>query len=145
MKRFRFALQRVRRLRQHQERAARLAMARELATLGALDERRKQVEANLLNCGWQGDGDRMAQLARALELGLTSARRRICLEIEKAEKDVEAAREVYRTRRRDLLSLDRIRDRRWVVWNEERQAEEQREFDEMARLRFAAEGGKSPR
>ena len=82
MRRFRFALQRVRRLRTHQERAARLAMARELAVLNGLELRRKQVEANLLTCGEQGCGDRMAQLARALEAGLTRAMQRICGDIE---------------------------------------------------------------
>ena len=109
MKRFRFALQRVRRLRTHQGRAARLAMASELAVLNAL------------------------------EAGLMRTRQRVCGEIELAERRVESARDAYRTQRRDLPALDKLRDKAWQTWNEEWRAEEQGEFDEMARPRFAAQ------
>lgn len=138
MKRFRFGLARVRRLRQHQERAARLAMAQELSSLHALEESQRQVEANLSTCAESGQGGRMVQLTRALETGLMAVRRRIDRDITLAEGRLERARTDYQARRRDLMALDRLHERRHGAWRKEVETEEQQEFDEMARIRFVA-------
>ncbi len=136
MKRFRFALERVRRLRQHQERAARLHMAQELSVLNVLEMRHRQVEANLASCGEQGRGESMATLARALESGLGQARQRLLGQIARQEQQVQKSTEAYRERRRNLMALDRLREQRLQAWQTELLSEEQKEFDEMARVRF---------
>ena len=136
MKRFRFALQKVHKLRRFQERAARLVMGQELSTLGRLLTKRGQVEANLRACCDESAAGRADLLAQALERGLTGMLCRVETSIEEAEGRVEVARRAYQDRRRDLLTMDKLHDTRRDAWTQEVAAEEQMEFDEMARLRY---------
>ena len=140
MRRFRFALERLAGLRQHQERAARLVMAEALANLGALEQRQQQIEANLQTCGEQGRGERMIVLARALEQGLVRAKLRLGQEIYAARERVERATVAYCERRRDLLPLEKLRERAFTAHRQQAQAEEQAD----GRLR-ARSGARAPR
>ena len=139
MRRFRFALQKVHEFRRHQERTARLAMAEELTLLGHLEARRCQIEENIEACNAPTGTGVMKPLARAIEGGLLSVLRRVADGIEVAEERVAQARLVYQQQRRDLLALDKLRNRRFDSWSKDAAAEEQREFDEMARIRFVSE------
>jgi flagellar export protein FliJ len=138
MKRFRFDLARVLRLRQQQERAARLAMARDLSALHSLEEAQRQIDASLSTCTESGLGRHMVQLTRALETGLLAVRRRLGRDISGAEVRLERTRADYQNRRRDLMALDRLHEHRYQAWREAVQAAEQSDLDEMARVRFVA-------
>ena len=138
MRRFRFGLEKVRKLRRHRERAARLGLAQELSQLAAATEHRKRVEENLAVCREQSAGGHLDPFAAALEIGLTAVLGRVEQAIELAETNVGQAREFYQERRCDLLAMDKLRERLHEIWRRETEADEQMEFDELARIQFAA-------
>ncbi len=138
MRRFRFRLEKLHGHRQHLERAARLTMAEELAKLAELEERRRNIEESLFACRTSEVAGGMVSFARALERGLADVRRRVDAAVDAAEVRIEQARVAYQGRRRDLLAMDRLHERRLETWRVESAAEEQREFDDMARIRFVA-------
>jgi len=114
MRRFRFGLERVRKLRKHRERAARLELGRELFQLAAATEHRKRVEENIAVCLEQTAGGHLDPFAAALEVGLTAILGRVEQKIELAETNVAQAREFYQERRQDLLAT--IRKGSVVAW-----------------------------
>ena len=136
MKRFRFALKKVHRLRRHQERAARLNMAEELSKLAELLTKRAHAANNLAVCQDAASRGQGEMLAQALERGLEGLLRRLGESIDAAEARVETAREMFQERRRDLLTMDKLHEGRLTAWKRDIEKDEQAEFDEMARLRY---------
>lgn len=138
MRRFRFSLQRVHKLRQHRERASRVALAEELSRLAELEERRSWITENLTACRGDFPGRKMVSFVQAIERGLAHVCRRLDGDIEQAEGQVESARIVYQEHRQALLATGKLRELRAARWRREAEAEAQANFDEMARIRFTA-------
>ena len=136
MRRFRFRLDKVLKLRAHGERAARRVLAERLSQLGVLEDDIRGVDRNLAVCRDDDSVNRAAGLARALEAGLLRRRRGLTSDIEAAEQRVDLARESYREARVDHRAMSNLRARRFETWWREVEAEAQAEFDEMARTRF---------
>ncbi|MEE9126473.1 MAG: hypothetical protein V3U11_04980 [Planctomycetota bacterium] len=136
MRRFRFRLDRVLKLRAHWERAARRALAEELSMLGQLEDAVRHIDHNLAVCRDDDSASSVAGLARALETGLSRRRTHLTRDIEAAERRVDLARETYRETRIGHRAMSNLRSRRWEAWRHDFEAETQAEFDEMARTRF---------
>ena len=138
MKGFRFPLHKLQRLRAHWERAARRDLATELAQLQVLEDKRRLVDENLAACEDEGQGSasNLEALAQALQAGLRSSRQQLAAKAEAARERVDHARQSYYARRKDLRSLENLRQRRWQSWLTEVEAEAQAELDETSRLRF---------
>ena len=136
MKRFRFSLERLYRLRGHQERTARRELGQALSVVRTLDAQLRTIEANLAICE---DQCRAAHsLGAAIGRGLQIARCRLEGRIETAELQVEQAREAYRERRTELRSLTRLREKRITAWRDDSLAEEQVEWEELTRAASTA-------
>lgn len=137
MKRFRFSLEKVLRLRSQQMEQAKRALA--LAVLQESNARQavQTVQAAL--------AERTAEAGQRESCGLTAfefAALRTWLQhlqkqLAQAEAELAAARERTRERRKDLLTarrkeraLERLRERRLEQYNLEALREEQKEFDE---------------
>ena len=137
MRRFRFPLDRVLKLRAHSERAARRALAEEMSRMVSLEGVLERVEHNLQVCQDDDSVHQAAALARALEAGLLRHHRRLEGEIVTAEQHVDAARQTYAEARVDHRAMSNLRSRRFEAWRLDAEREEQAEFDEIARTRFA--------
>lgn len=133
MRRFRYPLARLERLRSHEERLARRALGQALADLHEVQNRITVVNENLEVAA--AENGVASGLGRALEGGLRSMRFTLERELHQAAVGAERARERYSERRRDLESLRRMRERRYAEWLAEAQREEQNELEEMTRLR----------
>lgn len=96
MRRFRFRLTKVLRVRAHRERAARRTLAEELSVLGSLEDALVHVDNNLRACQDDDTVGQAAELARALEAGLMTRRQRLERDLQTAEVRVEGARSIYR-------------------------------------------------
>lgn len=137
MKRFRFRLEKLERLRHHREKLARRELAQRIVELSALDDELATVDANLVVCR---DDDRSAgSLGAAIARGLVAVRHRLAGRREKCVARVEAARSAYTERRKDYRTLANLHERARVEWSDEARRVEQREMDEIARIRFSRE------
>lgn len=135
MKRFRFRLEKLERLRHHREKLARRELATRVAALNAVDDELSVIAQNLVVCR---DDDRHANsLGEAVARGLLARQHRLSEHREQLEQAVESAREAYAERRRDFRTLQNLRERAVGAWQVEMRREEQQEMDEVARVRFA--------
>ncbi|MCA8943642.1 MAG: flagellar FliJ family protein [Planctomycetes bacterium] len=135
MKRFRFRLEKLERLRHHREKLARRELASRIAELSALDDELATVGANLSVCR---DDDRHAgSLGVALARGLVAVQRRLNDRRMRLAEQVEAARATYAERRKDYRTLENLHERARAEWSEEVRRAEQQEMDEIARVRFS--------
>lgn len=136
MRRFRFSLARLQRLRAHDERAARRTLAARAAEVRRLEEQLAVVAANRGVC----DDERGAAAALGQALAASYGRSESALRasLQQAEVQLERGRAVYAERRRELEGLVRLRDRRREAWRIDGEREMQREFDESALRRFVA-------
>ena len=138
MRRFRFRLQAVLRLRQQFERRARQDLAAAMGRVAGIDRQIEAASQGLHDCEDQAARwGSVGQLARALETGLRRHRWRLEQQRQQAERDVESARANYHEQVRDLRTLRQLRDRRRSEWLDEVQREEQAELDELSALRAA--------
>lgn len=145
MKKFRFPLQKLLRLRAQRERISRRELARNVAAVGEVESRLDALEGSLRACrGEIGSRTPIAGLARALENGLLHSRGRAQKELTEAEELLDAARDAYRERFRDFVALRRLREKRHAAWKAQVEKEDQAEMDEMARVRHAREEGREP-
>ncbi|GAB4142717.1 MAG: hypothetical protein Fur0037_10030 [Planctomycetota bacterium] len=139
MRRFRFPLQAVLRLREHAlgeaVRDLALATKREAAVESKLDN----VATGLRDCEDHGRGSgATALLARALESGLRRYRWRLLQEKRKVDEAVERARAAYLERRAAVSAMERLREKSREDWRISVESEERKEQDELARLARAA-------
>jgi len=139
MRRFRFPLARLERLRRHHETLAQRELAERAAVVAALDNRLETVAANVEACQRQ-DGPARA-FGEALRSGLATLARRLESKRVDAIAEVEFARARYAEKRRDVQTLSRLHEQRRVEWRAEIEHAEQAELDETARLLFAARRG----
>ncbi len=136
MRKFRFSLERLLRLRAQTARIARRELAMARAEVGKIETRLAALEGSIQACRGEISADKpIAELARAMEAGMLYNRERIRKELVKAAERVELSRATYRERERDVTALKRLRERRHSAWRIETERESQAEMDEMGRLR----------
>jgi len=136
MRRFRFRLDKVLKLRAHVERAARRTLAEKLSVLSVLEDDMRGLDHNLAVCREDDSVTSAAALARALEAGLTRRRNLLARDMEVAGQHVHYARRGYQEAHVAHRAMSNLRSRRQEIWRREVEAVDQAEFDEMARTRF---------
>ncbi|HGY91733.1 MAG TPA: hypothetical protein ENK43_11235 [Planctomycetes bacterium] len=143
MKRFRFRLQRMLELSRKKEEAARRHLAGTLAELTRAEDEeraawgrlRRQSTAFLQTAAAAGVNPRLLQAYQG-HIVLLEARRRVAVELrEKIERDVESARLALLETRRDVLALDKARERALETWKSEALREELQTMEETAAYR----------
>ena len=145
MRRFRFPLGGVLRLRGHAERQARQQLGTALRRLEVAEQRLHNVEQGLRECDGTACGrSAAAPLALALGAALKRLQVRMQAETRAAQAAVEESRTTYLQRRSELRAMQSLHDRRRTEWEQASEAAEQAELDELARLgreaRARAEG-----
>jgi flagellar export protein FliJ len=139
MRRFRFPLRGVLRLRGHAERAARQQLGVTLRRLEAAEQRLHNVEQGLREChAVMGGTSPAVSLAVALGTALKRLHLRAEAETRGAQAAVEQSRTEYLQRRSELRSIRSLHDRRRAEWQQAALSAEQAELDELARLGRAA-------
>jgi flagellar export protein FliJ len=134
MRRFRFPLARLQRLRTHEERAARRRLAAVVAEASDVDARLVAAAANIGVC--EAERGAARALAGALAAGYQLQRATLEQRAGDLAVQLEHAQARYRERRRELEGLARLRARRREVWQAANDREERRELDELAVRRF---------
>jgi flagellar export protein FliJ len=137
MRRFRFPLARLQRLRAHEERAAKRRLATAAAESRDLDAQLATAAANIAVC--EHERGAASALASALAAGYGRLRANLERRARDAEARLQRAQAHYRERRRELEGLARLRERRREIWEAAHEGELRREFDELALRRFVAE------
>ncbi len=139
MRRFRFRLAGLLRLREQLERAARRDLATAMGVVSGAEQRLQAATAGLSECERLGvGGDAAAPLARALAKGLARHRLRVQNELRAAHAQLDRARGDWVERRRDERTLDMLRDKQREGWVRESEKKEQHELEELARGRTPA-------
>lgn len=144
MRRFRFRLAPVLRLRAQLERAARRDLAAALSSLATLDQQFEAATQGLRDCAEQAvQAGPVGALSKAFEDGLRRHQWRLQQRREQAQKAADAARAQFVQRAADRKALARLRDQQHTAWRAEAQRVEQAEADEitvMARGATASAG-----
>jgi flagellar export protein FliJ len=136
MRRFRFRLGSLLRLRSQFERAARGTLAVATGDVAAVEQRLLATAESLRQCEEHGRGaGAPAQLARALEQGLARYRLRLQRERSAATARLDRARSDWLDRRREQRTLEMLHERQRALWDDTQQRREQHELEELARLR----------
>lgn len=140
MRRFRFRLDPLLRVRAQLERSARRELAQASAVLNQVEQRLAAAAQGVRDCAEQGAAKGpVAQLARALETGLRRHEWRLRTEQKLAQSRLDAVRGEYVQKARDRRVLESLRDQRHDEWRATAQRAEQAELDELARLCRAAD------
>lgn len=145
MRRFRFRLQPLVRLRSQLERNARRDLATAMAAVNEVEQQQQAAERGLRECADQAAGSgAVGLLARSLEVGLRRHKWRLDKQLAVAEQGLTRAQADYAQRAKDLKVLQQLRDKRREEWREEAMRAEQAELDELSRLqRGQSVGGDS--
>lgn len=135
MRRFRFRLAPLLRLRAQFERSARKDLAAAMADVSACDRKLAAAEQGLRDCADQAvRSDPVGLLSRALEAGLRRHRWRVAQQQKAAEQRLAVARADYAQRARELKTLQRLREQQHDAWRQDALRAEQAEIDELAQL-----------
>ncbi len=135
MRRFRFRLAPLLRLRAQFERTSRRELAATMGVLAAVDQKLAAAAQGLRECADQGARpDAVGQLAKALENGLRRHHWRLQKQQKEAQQKVEVARADYAQKARDLRTLQKLREQQHAAWRLQAQRSEQAELDELAAL-----------
>lgn len=135
MRRFRFRLAPLLRLRSQLERSAKRELANAMAGVVTLDQRLAAAAQGLKDCADQAARNgAVGQLARALEVGLQRHQWRLKVELQRAQQKLDAVRADYVQKSRDVRTLQNLRDERREEWRLAAQKAEQAELDELSRL-----------
>lgn len=142
MRRFRFRLAPLLRLRSQIERTARKDLAVSMAEVHTLDQQLEAADRGLADCADQGArGDSVGDLARALEGGLRRHRWQLERRRKEAARQLEVVRAEYVEKAREAKTLQRLHDEEHAQWRLESQRAEQAELDELAVLGHGLEAG----
>jgi flagellar export protein FliJ len=143
MRRFRFRLSPLLRLRSQHERIARRELAAATSAISAIDQKLAAAAQGLADCGAQAPASGpVGRLARALETGLRRHQWRLQTQQRLAQQRLDAVRAEYVQRARDLKTLKNLRDKRREEWLLEARKVEQAELEELGqagRTRLANE------
>ncbi|MCB9877914.1 MAG: flagellar FliJ family protein [Planctomycetes bacterium] len=135
MRRFRFRLQSVLRLRSQLERSARTELAAAMADVNALDQQLLAAGQGVRECAEHAvRGDAVGQLARQLELGLRRHQWRLQKKRKDAERHLDSVRVDYAAKAREKRTVERLREEEHDAWRRDVQRQEQAELDETALL-----------
>lgn len=139
MRRFRFRLAPLLRLRSQFERSARRELAVAMAEVNAFDQRLLAAAQGLRDCGEQAASPGpIGLLARALENGLRRHQWRLRTGQRDAQKKLDVVRADYVGKARDHRTLQKLREQRHAEWWQQAQKHEQAELDELSSLARAA-------
>lgn len=139
MRRFRFRLAKVLRLRERAEQQARLAFAEVLARFQALESRRQSVRLALAQAEDEAASPaRSASLAAAYARNLQYEERKLNLEISRISVELQRVREFWLRKRQELRQLERLHELRLEEHREEALRVEQAELEELSAQGFAA-------
>ena len=142
MRRFRFRLASLLRLRSQIERTARKELAMAMAEVNNFDQQLAAAAQGLADCADQAARtDSVGQLARSMEAGLRRHQWRLIRQRKAAEQKLDAVRVEYTQKARELKTLQRLRHQEHSEWTSEVQRTEQAELDEMALLSRGPEDG----
>jgi len=142
MRRFRFRLASLLRLRSQIERSARKELALAMAEVNNFDQQLAAAGRGLADCADQASRtDSVGHLARALEVGLRRHQWRLIRQRKSAEQKLGAVRVEYTQKARELKTLQRLRDQEHSEWQSEVHRSEQAELDEMALLTRGSDQG----
>lgn len=146
MRRFRFRLAPLLRLRGQFERVARRELAVAIGVVDGVDRRLAAATQGLRDCAAQGARtDGVGALARSLENGLRRHQWRLTKERQAAQQKADVARTDYTQKARDLRTLQRLREQQHTQWQQDAQRAEQAELDELAALaRSVNRAGENP-
>jgi flagellar export protein FliJ len=135
MRRFRFRLAPVLRLRAQLERTARRELATAMGTLASVDQKLAAAAAGLRDCAEQASrADGVGQLAKGLEQGLRRHHWRLQKQRQEAQQRLDVVRTDYTQKARDLKTLQKLRDQQREAWRLDAQRAEQAELDELAAM-----------
>jgi flagellar export protein FliJ len=135
MRRFRFRLQPLVRLRTQLERQSRRDLATAMTAVNQLEQQVAAAAAGVQECAAQSaDTGAIGQFARALELGLRRHEWRLQGELQQASKRLETVRGAYVQKARDLNALKNLREQRRDEWRRAAQQAEQAELDALASM-----------
>lgn len=135
MRRFRFRLAPLLRLRAQFERASRRELAAAMGVLAAIDQKLAAAAQGLRECADQGARpDAVGQLAKALENGLRRHHWRLQIQLREAQLRLDAVRVDYTQKQKDLRTLQKLRDQQREAWRQDTLRSEQAELDELSSL-----------
>jgi flagellar export protein FliJ len=139
MRRFRFRLAPLLRLRAQFERAARRELAAAMGVLAGIDQKLAAATQGLRECAEQGARpDAVGQLAKALENGLRRHHWRLQKQQKEAQQRLDVVRADYTQKQKDLRTLQKLRDQQREAWRQDALRAEQAELDELSSLARAA-------
>jgi flagellar export protein FliJ len=139
MRRFRFRLAPLLRLRSQFERASRRELAAAMGVLVGVDQKLAAAAQGLRDCAEQGARpDAVGQLAKALENGLRRHHWRLQKQQKEAQQRLDVVRADYAQKQRDLRALQKLRDQQREAWRQDAMRSEQAELDELSSLARAA-------
>jgi flagellar export protein FliJ len=139
MRRFRFRLAPLLRVRAQLERTSRRELANALGALATVEQKLAAAANGLRECADQGARpDAVGQLAKQLESGLRRHQWRLQQQRQKANAQVEVARVEHAQRARETKALQTVRDQQREQWRVAASRAEQAELDELASLARAA-------
>jgi flagellar export protein FliJ len=140
MRRFRFRLAPLLRLRAQLERQARRELAVAMGAVSAIDQKIAATDQGLRDCEQQAArGDSIGQLAKALENGLRRHRWRLGKQLQEAQQRLDVVRNDYAAKARELRTLQNLRDQKKAAWRVEVTQQEQAELDELAAMARTAQ------
>ena len=149
MRRFRFRLAPLLRLRAQFERASRRELAGAMGVVAGIDQKLAAAAQGLRECAEQGARpDAVGQLAKALENGLRRHHWRLQKQLKEAQQRLDVVRADYTQKQKDLRTLQKLRDQQRETWRKDALRAEQAELDELsslARAAAAASEGEEPR
>lgn len=135
MRRFRFRLSPVLRLRAQLERTARRELAVAMGALAAVDQKLAAAVQGLRDCAEQAARpDAVGQLAKGLENGLRRHQWRLQKQQKEAQQRLDVVRADYAQKQKDLRTLQKLRDQQREQWRLAVQRAEQAELDELAAM-----------
>ncbi|MBL8722678.1 MAG: flagellar export protein FliJ [Planctomycetes bacterium] len=133
MRRFRFRLQSVLRLRGQFERVARGELAAAAAAVSSIEQRLEAATRGRDDCAAEANQPgAVGALARALETGLQRHRLRLEAERQRAEVQRERARLAWLGRVREQRTVAQLREQQFAAWRLAAGRAEQAEIEALA-------------
>ncbi|MFO1030788.1 MAG: flagellar export protein FliJ [Planctomycetota bacterium] len=139
MRRFRFRLAPVLRLRGQLERTARRELATAMGAVSAVEQKLAAATQGVRDCADQAARpDAVGQLAKSLEQGLRRHQWRLQKQRQEAQQRLDVVRVDYVQKQKDVKTLQKLRDQQREQWRIGVQRAEQAELDELAAMARSA-------
>lgn len=135
MRRFRFRLAPLLRLRSQFERLARGELATAMATVHGIEQRLVAAQQAVRDFADQGvRTDAIGQLAKGFETGLRRHQWRLQQQHKQAQQRLDVVRADYAQKAKDLRALQQLREQQHAQWQKDSNRTEQAELEELAAL-----------